>query len=111
MKIKALACVAALAFASSAWAGKEGSATGTVNKVKADSEALNITHGPIKGLGMDGMTMDFNVMDPSMLEEVAAGDKIEFNVEEAAGGRYVITDVKVIGKGKVAADDGHNHSH
>lgn len=111
MKIKALACVVALAFASSAWAAKEGTATGTINKIKADSESLNISHGPISGLGMDGMTMDFNVMDPSMLEEVAAGDKVDFTVEEAAGGRYVITDIKVIGKGNVAADDGHNHSH
>lgn len=110
MKLKALACVAALAFASSAWAGNEGSATGTVNKVKTDSETLNISHGPIAGLGMDGMTMDFNVMDPSMLEDVAAGDKIEFTVEET-GGRYVVTDLKVVGKGSVAAGDGHNHSH
>lgn len=111
MKIKALAFVIALACGSTAWATNEGSTTGTVNKVKADAATLNISHGPIAGLGMDGMTMDFAVMDPSMLEEVAAGDKIEFTVEESAGGRYTVTDLKVIGKGSVAQDDGHAHTH
>lgn len=110
MKFKLLVAVVGMTIASLAWAAKSGETEGTVNKVKAEDERLNITHGPIEGLGMQGMTMDFSVVDPSMLEDVKAGDKVKFTVEEAAGGQYVITDIQVTGKGEVASD-GHNHSH
>lgn len=110
MKSKLLVAVVGMTLAFTAWAGKSGDAEGTINKVKASDEKLNITHGPITGLGMDGMTMDFAVVDPSMMDDVAAGDKVKFTVEEAAGGNYVITDIQVTGKGSVASD-GHNHSH
>jgi Cu/Ag efflux protein CusF len=100
MKLRTiLVGVVGLCLSAAVWAGKTGDAQGTINTVKVDDGKLNITHGPIAGLGMPGMTMDFNVMDPSMLDDVGAGDKVKFTVEEAAGGRYVITDIAVLGKG------------
>lgn len=108
MKLKMLAGVIGLCLASSAFAAKPGTAEGTINKIKAKDEKLNITHGPISGM-MGAMTMDFTVMDPSMLSDVKEGDKVKFTVEET-GGKYVITDINVIGNGSVASD-GHNHSH
>lgn len=101
--------ICSLVLSSAVWAA-EGTGEGTINKVKSGEEKLNISHGPIEGV-MESMTMDFQVMDPSMLDDVAAGDKVRFTVEEAAGGAFVITDIEVTGKGAVAADDGHGHQH
>lgn len=84
-----------------AFAGPSGSTEGTVNEVKAKAGKLNITHGAISGL-MDAMTMDFEVVDPSMTEDVKKGDKVQFTVEKATGGRFVITDIRVTGKAPVA---------
>ena len=108
MKLKVLVGVIGLTLATSAFAGKPGNGVGTINKIKAGDEKLNITHGPISGL-MGAMTMDFNVMDPSMLSDVKEGDKIKFTVEETSG-NFVITDIQVMGNGSVATE-GHNHPH
>lgn len=98
-----------LAVSTSAVAGKEGDAEGVVNKVKTSAQKINITHGVISGLGMAAMTMDFNVYDPAMLEDVKAGQKIAFTVEEQ-GSNYVITDLEVMGEGNITMDDGADHS-
>ncbi len=65
--------------------------------VKVDKEAGKVTlkHAPIKNLDMDSMTMVFRVADPSMLDKVKAGDKIEFEADRVNG---AITVTK-IGKG------------
>lgn len=84
-----------------AFAGQAGTTEGTVNEVKSKAGKLNITHGPISGL-MDAMTMDFEVVDPSMTDDVKKGDKVRFTVEKATGGRFVITDIQVTGKAAVA---------
>ena len=65
--------------------------------VKVDKAAGKVTlkHGPIKNLDMDSMTMVFRVADPSMLDKVKAGDKIEFEADRVNG---AITVTK-IGKG------------
>ncbi|CAB3803511.1 hypothetical protein LMG28614_05837 [Paraburkholderia ultramafica] len=56
---------------------------GEVRKVDAAAGKLTIKAGPIENLGMDAMTMVFNVKDPAMLSEVKVGDKIDFVAEEA----------------------------
>ena len=84
-----------------AFAGPAGTAEGTVNEVKSKAGKLNITHGTISDL-MEAMTMDFEVVDPSMTDDVKKGDKIRFTVEKATGGRFVITDIQVTGKAAVA---------
>ena len=55
--------------------------------VKVDKEAGKVTlkHAPIKNLEMDSMTMVFRVADPSMLDKVKAGDKIEFEADRVNG--------------------------
>jgi len=98
-----------LAMSTAAVAGKEGDAEGVVNKVKISAQKISVTHGPIEGLGMAAMTMDFNVYDPAMLEDVKAGQKIAFTVE-AQGSNYVITDLEVVGEGDITMDDGADHS-
>jgi len=97
------AVILAFAVVSGVWAG-QGDGAGTVLEIKKDAEKLKIEHGPIEGV-MDGMTMEFDLMDPAMLDDLSAGDKINFTVEEASGGRYVITDIQVSGKGSVASEN------
>ena len=65
--------------------------------VKVDKSAGKVTlkHGPIKNLDMESMTMVFRVADPSMLDKVKAGDRIEFEADRING---AITVTK-IGKG------------
>ncbi len=96
--------------ASLAWAG-DHSASGTVNAVKVKEGVLNISHGPIKSMNMEGMTMDFKVADPAMLSDVKAGNTIEFSLGKDAKGAFVITDLEVTGESTAHADDGHEHSH
>ena len=96
MKIKLLAgvCFLLLSFASSVFAADEHEASGKVNSIDKSSRTLNISHGPIKSMGMGAMTMDFKVADPSMLKEVKPGQKIDFVVTTDRKGRFVILDMQ-----------------
>ena len=68
---------------------------GEVVKVDKPAGKITLKHAPIKNLDMDAMTMVFRVADPSMLDKVKAGDKIEFEADRVNG---AITVTK-IGKG------------
>jgi Cu(I)/Ag(I) efflux system protein CusF len=63
----------------------QGMATGTVTKVDKASEKITINHGPIKNLDMDAMTMVFRAGDKAMLDQVKAGDKIQFTADRVNG--------------------------
>ena len=58
---------------------------GEVVKVDKAAGKLTLKHGPIKKLDMDGMTMVFRVADPSMLDQVKAGDRVEFEADRVNG--------------------------
>ncbi len=66
---------------------------GEVRKVDKGARKLTIKHGEIKNLDMPPMTMVFQVKDGAMLDQVKAGDKIRFVVEQAATG-LVVTDIR-----------------
>jgi Cu/Ag efflux protein CusF len=68
---------------------------GEVVKVDKPAGKVTLKHGPIRNLDMDSMTMVFRVADPSMLDRMKAGDRIEFEAERVNG---AITVTK-IGKG------------
>ena len=59
--------------------------TGEVKKVDPSTGKITIKHGPLVNLGMDAMTMVFRVKDPAMLDQVRAGDKINFVAEQPNG--------------------------
>ena len=71
----------------------EYEATGVVNSIDKGSKTINISHDPIKGMGMAAMTMDFRVADPAMLNDVKVGHKIHFMVTTDKKGRFVIMDL------------------
>jgi Cu/Ag efflux protein CusF len=66
---------------------------GEVRKVDKDAKKITIKHGPLANLDMPPMTMVFQVKDPSMLDQVKAGDKVKFQAEKIAGG-YRITRIE-----------------
>lgn len=99
-------------FSPVSWAADQHSAKGVVNEVKMSSGKLSISHGPIAGLGMGAMTMDFQVFDPAMLEEVSKGHDVAFVLEEAKGGSLVIVEIEDLGaSSKAPAADAQQHSH
>ena len=64
-----------------------------VRKVDRDAKKVTLKHGPIKNLDMPGMTMVFQVRDATLLDNLAAGDKIKFTAEQQQGA-YVVTGVE-----------------
>lgn len=68
---------------------------GEVVKIDKAAGKVTLKHGPIKNLDMDAMTMVFRVADPSMLDRMKAGDRIEFEADRVNG---AITVTK-LGKG------------
>jgi Cu/Ag efflux protein CusF len=95
------------------FAGDQHAAEGVVKQIKSSDKKLTISHGPIKTLGMDGMTMDFAVYDPAMLDEVQEGHTISFVLEEDKSGNLVIMELedKGMAKGDMSSADEHTHHH
>jgi len=81
-------------FAGLLQAGEQHQVNGVVKAIKNDVKRLTISHGPIKSLGMDGMTMDFAVYDPAMLDEVQQGHKVSFMMEVDKKGNFIIMDIQ-----------------
>ena len=67
---------------------------GEVRKVDMDTKKITLKHGEIKNLDMPGMTMLFQVKDPSMLDMVKPGDKVKFKAEKA-NGAFFVTEIQV----------------
>lgn len=63
---------------------------GVVTKVDRNANKLTIKHGELANLGMPPMTMVFGVKDSAMLDQLKAGDKINF-VADKVGGRLTVT--------------------
>lgn len=95
MKIKTIITILLSVFLTIgvAMAADEHEAKGKVNSVDRSSKTINISHDPIKTMGMAAMTMDFRVADPAMLGDVKPGQKINFVVTTDRRGRFVIVDL------------------
>lgn len=70
-------------------AGDQAMTEGTIRKVDTEQGKVTIKHGPIDNLDMPPMTMVFGMKDPSLLEGVEKGDKVNFHVVDE-GGKMVI---------------------
>lgn len=84
MRILAAVLLAA-ALAAPALAQQPVLTDGEIRKVDKDAKKITIKHGPIQNLDMPPMTMVFQVKDPALLEQVKAGDKVKFQVENVSG--------------------------
>jgi len=67
-------------------------ASGRINQVDAAHDEVNITHGPIAGLGWPGMTMNFPVQDKAVLRRLKPGERVDFRLTKEDG-HYVITTI------------------
>jgi Cu/Ag efflux protein CusF len=76
--------------AQSAVSAEDAMSSGEVRKIDKSAGKMTIKHGPLKNLGMDGMTMVFRVTDPGMLDQVKVGDRIRF-VAEQPNGQLTVT--------------------
>jgi Cu/Ag efflux protein CusF len=74
--------------------GATHSGTGTVKKMDAGRGMVTLDHGPIASMKWPSMTMEFEVADKKMLENLKPGSKIQFQFTEKSKGKYMITDVK-----------------
>lgn len=66
------------------------STEGEVRKIDRAQSKLTLRHGAIKNLDMPPMTMSFRVADPKLLDGLAEGSKVRFDVEKI-NGQYTVT--------------------
>jgi len=71
--------------------------SGQVMKVDQSAGKITLKHGPMKKFNMDeGMTMVYQVQDPSLLSRVKVGDKVQFDVEQV-NGVFTVTKIQKAG--------------
>lgn len=73
------------------------SATGVVQQVDTALGKVKIAHDPIQALGWPKMTMFFRVKDAAVLQGVAQGDAVRFELEKEPTG-MVITRIEKTAK-------------
>ena len=66
-------------------------ATGTLDAIDAKSGSVTVTHGPVPSLKWPGMTMDFMLANPSLVEKTKPGSAISIEFVERKPGEWVIT--------------------
>ncbi len=65
---------------------------GVVEAIDIEKRTIKINHEEIKNY-MEAMSMEFHTRNPALLNDLKAGDRIEFTLEEAAG-IVVVTNIK-----------------
>lgn len=65
----------------------------TVKSVNAEKGTVLLAHGPVKSLNWPAMTMSFLVEDKALLQQLAAGKKVDVQFVKR-GSNYLITSLK-----------------
>lgn len=78
-------------------------AHGTLDAINPDG-TVSITHQPIASLGWPGMTMDFKLANEALLNGIAPGSAITFEIVERGKDEWVITRLQGV---KPAGHEGH----
>lgn len=71
--------------------GKVHHGIGAVQKVDAPNGRITIAHGPINSIQWPAMTMTFAVQNKKLLDQVVAGEKIEFDLVQVSQDQYAVT--------------------
>jgi Cu(I)/Ag(I) efflux system protein CusF len=77
-----------------AFAQMTGKGEGEIRKIDKDTNKITMKHGPIEGMDMPGMTMVFQVKDPSLLDRLQPGDRVQASVLKENGVFYIVTATK-----------------
>ncbi len=64
-----------------------------VLKVYPKEKKVLLKHGPIPNIGMDAMTMEFDVADARILNSLKTGDKVRFAADQVKG-QYIVTHIE-----------------
>jgi Cu(I)/Ag(I) efflux system membrane fusion protein len=64
--------------------------TGRITKVDAKTGELEMKHEPIPSLKWPGMTMEFEVKDPAILEGLKVGEQVDFDLADEDGSYPVV---------------------
>lgn len=76
---------------------EQAQGVGVVKAIDAAAGSVTIQHEPIKSFNWPSMSMKFKVADPTLLNNVAAGNKVEFTLHGKDMMKTKITALKVIG--------------
>ena len=68
--------------------------TGEVKKIDKPAGRITLKHAEIKAYDMPGMTGAYKVQDPSMLDKVQVGDRVQFSLDRV-NSVYTITKIDV----------------
>jgi Cu/Ag efflux protein CusF len=91
--MKRLLATAAL-LAVSALACAQALVAGEVKKIDKPAGRITLKHAEIKLYDMPGMTGAYKVQDPSMLDKVQVGDRVQFSLDRV-NSVYTITKIDV----------------
>ena len=69
---------------------KSAQAQGTLNAINADG-SVNVSHGPIKALGWEAMTMDYPLANSSLAQGIKPGSAITLEFVERKPDEWIIT--------------------
>lgn len=58
--------------------------TGTVTQVDAAAGTITINHEPIAAISWPAMTMQFTAENPTILQGIAVGDQVSFELKSAS---------------------------
>lgn len=92
VRIALAACLLVLAACQGGESSAHGTGQGKVVSIDPAKAEITIEHGDIEGVMM-AMTMPFTASDPRLLEGLAPGAAIEFDVEQR-GDRYFVTGIR-----------------
>jgi Cu(I)/Ag(I) efflux system membrane fusion protein len=81
-------------------------AEGKVESIDRAGSTLTLNHGPIPSVDMPGMTMRFRVEPPALLDDLAAGAQVEFDVVKREE-EFVVTVLKPKPAAAMAAPHRH----
>lgn len=85
-----------LAQSNTVWAGDETQihlGVGTITKIDTVANKITFSHGAIKSLDWPSMTMAFMVEEQKHFENIAQGNKVEFEFVHL-GNNYIIKNIK-----------------
>ncbi|MBK7847586.1 MAG: efflux RND transporter periplasmic adaptor subunit [Zoogloea sp.] len=85
-------------------------AEGTVDSVDAKDGTVSLSHGPVASLKWPAMTMEFKVANPSLLQTLKPGAKVDVEFVERQPGEWVITSAAPAGKAATSAPAANPHA-
>lgn len=83
--------------------------TGTIHKIMAEDNKLNMTHGAIPAIQWPEMTMDFTVADTVDLSSFKPEDNVMFSLK-LENKAYVITNMHIVQNEENHGHDEHGHT-